>query len=173
AKYLGVLGLFIPIVVLVYYTYIESWTLAYTFFSLTRDYWGLDTQADMVGYLQSFQGVGDAPRVHWAVTPFAFFTVTLLVNVWLVSRGVSRGIERLARIGMPVLFLFAVVLAITVMLQPAAPGGASPVQGLSFIYTPDLSRLGDAGVWLAAAGQIFFTLSVGMGTLQAYASYLS
>ena len=173
AKYLGVLGLFIPIVVLVYYTYIESWTLAYTFFSLTRDYWGLDTQASMVSYLQSFQGAGDAPRTHWTITPFAFFTVTLLVNVWIVSRGVSRGIERLARIGMPLLFIFAIVLAIAVMMQPAAPGGASPVQGLAFIYTPDLSRLGDAGVWLAAAGQIFFTLSVGMGTLQAYASYLS
>jgi SNF family Na+-dependent transporter len=127
----------------------------------------------MVGYLQSFQGVGEGPRVHWAATPFLFFTITLAVNVWIVSRGVSRGIEKLARIGMPVLFLFAVVLALTVMIQPPAPGGASPVQGLQFIYSPDMSRLGDAGVWLAAAGQIFFTLSVGMGTLQAYASYLS
>ena len=173
AKYFGVLGLVIPIVVLVYYTYIESWTLAYTFFSLTKDYWGHSTQESMVGYLQSFQGVGDGPRVHWAATPFLFFTITLAVNVWIVSRGVSRGIEKLARIGMPVLFLFAVVLALTVMIQPPAPGGASPVQGLQFIYSPDMSRLGDAGVWLAAAGQIFFTLSVGMGTLQAYASYLS
>ena len=59
------------------------------------------------------------------------------------------------------------------MLQPPAPNGASPVAGLQFIYSPDLSRLSDATVWLAAAGQIFFTLSVGMGTLQAYASYLS
>jgi neurotransmitter:Na+ symporter, NSS family len=173
AKYMGVLGLLIPIVVLVYYTYIESWTLAYTFFSLTKDYWGLGTQEAMVGYLQSFQGVGDGPRVHGAFTPFLFFTITLGVNVWIVSRGVSGGIEKLARIGMPVLFLFAIVLAIVVMTQDPAPGGASPVAGLQFIYSPDLSRLGDAGVWLAAAGQIFFTLSVGMGTLQAYASYLS
>jgi NSS family neurotransmitter:Na+ symporter len=173
AKYLGVLGLVVPVVVLVYYTYIESWTLAYTFFSLTKDYWGLDTQTAMVGYLQSFQGVGAAERVHSPLTPFLFFTVTLAVNVWIVSRGVSGGIERLARIGMPILFLFAVVLAIAVMTQPAGPEGASPVAGLQFIYGPDLSRLGDAGVWLAAAGQIFFTLSVGMGTLQAYASYLS
>jgi neurotransmitter:Na+ symporter, NSS family len=172
AKYLGVLGLVVPMVVLVYYTYIESWTLAYTFFSLTKDYWSHGTQEAMVGYLHSFQGVGDGPRVHSALLPFAFFTVTLALNVWVVSRGVSRGIERLARIGMPTLFVLAVILAVTVMLQPAAVGGAPPVQGLQFIYGPDMARLGDASVWLAAAGQIFFTLSVGMGTLQAYASYL-
>src|SRR5688572_5617368 len=173
AKYVGVIGLAIPLVVMIYYTYIESWTLAYTFFSLTRDYWGLGTQEAMVGYLQSFQGVGTGPRVHAAWVPFLFFTVTLVVNLWIVSRGVSGGIERLARIGMPVLFLFAIVLAVVVITQPAGPSGASPIQGLQFIYGPDLSRLGDASVWLAAAGQIFFTLSVGMGTLQAYASYLS
>jgi NSS family neurotransmitter:Na+ symporter len=173
AKYCGVVGLAVPLVVMIYYTYIESWTLAYTFFSLTGDYWGLHTQEAMVAYLQSFQGVGTGARVHAAWVPFFFFTITLAINLWIVSRGVSGGIERLARIGMPVLFLFAIVLAVVVMLQPPGPSGASPVQGLQFIYAPDFARLDDASVWLAAAGQIFFTLSVGMGTLQAYASYLS
>ena len=173
AKYLGVAGLVIPMAVMVYYTYIESWTLAYAFFSATGDYWGRETQDAMVGYLRSFQGVGDGERVHGALTPFLFFTVTLVVNIWVVSRGVAAGIERLARIAMPVLFLLAVVLAVAVLMQPAGPGGASPIQGLQFIYSPDFSRLTDASVWLASAGQIFFTLSVGMGSLAAYASYLS
>jgi SNF family Na+-dependent transporter len=174
AKYLGVPGLIIPLLVMVYYTYIESWTLAFTFFSATRDYWGLDSQTAMVGYLHSFQGVGDpAARVHQAWVPFLFFTITLATNVFVVSRGVAAGIERMARLAMPLLFLFAIVLAVVVMAQPAGPTGATPVQGLEFIYRPDFSRLGDAGVWLASAGQIFFTLSVGMGSLQAYASYLS
>jgi SNF family Na+-dependent transporter len=174
AKYLGVLGLIIPMVVMVYYTYIESWTLAYTFFSATKDYWGLETQAAMVGYLQSFQGVGpEATRVHQPWVPFLFFTITLGVNIWIVSRGVAAGIERLARVALPLLFLCAIVLAIAVLSQPAGPTGATPAQGLQFIYSPDFTRLGDAGVWLASAGQIFFTLSVGMGSLQAYASYLS
>lgn len=172
AKYLGVLGLVIPLVVLIYYTYIESWTLAYTFFSLTKDYWGHGTQEAMVGYLQSFQGVG-AERVHSPWTPFVFFAVTLGINIWVVSRGISAGIEKLAKIGMPILFFFAIVLAITVFLLPPGPDGSTAMTGLQFIYAPDFSRLGDAGVWLASAGQIFFTLSVGMGTLQAYASYLS
>ena len=142
------------------------------FFSITRDYWGLETQEAMVGYLRSFQGIGEE-RVHGALTPFLFFTATLAVNIWIVSRGVAAGIERLARVAMPALFLLAVVLAIAVMTQPPGPAGDSPVQGLQFIYGPDFSRLTDASVWLASAGQIFFTLSVGMGSLAAYASYLS
>ncbi len=172
AKYLGVIGLVIPLTIFVYYTYIESWTLAYTFFSVTKDYWGLSTQEAMIGYLQSYQGVGPGSvGVPWAA--LAFFTATLAVNIYVVSRGISGGIERLAKIGMPILFLFAIVLAVVVFMLPPGPGGETAAAGLQFIYSPDLGRLADANVWLAAAGQIFFTLSVGMGTLQTYASYLS
>jgi len=76
---------------------------------------------------------------------------------------------------MPLLFLFAIILAIRV-LTLGAPHANHPdwnvINGLAFIWNPDFSQLGNASVWLAAAGQIFFTLSVGMGTIQAYASYL-
>ena len=174
AKYVGVIGLVIPLVVIIYYTYIESWTLAFTVFSLTGDYYGHETQESMAAYLQSFQGVGDpATREHAAWTPYAFFLVTLAINVWVISRGISAGIEKLARIGMPILFVFATILAIVVFFLPAGPDGSTARTGYNFIYNPDFSRLGDASVWLASAGQIFFTLSVGMGSLQAYASYLS
>ncbi len=172
AKYVGVIGLVIPLVVLVYYTYIESWTLAYTFFSITKNYWGITTQAGMSDYLSAYQGVNDPTLTHLGL-PFLFFAITLAINIWVVSRGISGGIERLARIGMPILFLFAAVLAVVVLFLPAQPGiGTTAADGLEFIYRPDFSGLGSAGVWLASAGQIFFTLSVGMGTLQAYASYL-
>ena len=174
AKYIGVIGLVIPLMVMIYYTYIESWTLAFTWFSLTGDYWGNTTQESMVGYLHSFQGVGDpAAAVHAPWTPYLFFVITLGVNIFIISRGVSGGIEKLARIGMPILFLFAIILAVVVLTLPPGPDGSTPWDGLNFIYHPDLSRIGDPGVWLASAGQIFFTLSVGMGSLQAYASYLS
>lgn len=173
AKYVGVIGLVIPLVVLIYYTYIESWTLAYTFFSITQDYWGRETQEAMVEYLRSFQSIGD-PTVHGAWKAFTFFFITLFINIWVVSKGISGGIERLAKIGMPILFFFAAVLAVVVLTMGPQPGiGATPMDGLEFIYSPDLSGLGKPGVWLASAGQIFFTLSVGMGTLQTYASYLS
>jgi len=173
AKYVGVIGMVIPLVVMIYYTYIESWTLAFTWYSLTGDYWGRATQPEMVAYLQSFQGVGDpAAAVHAPWTPYAFFAVTLAINIWVISKGISGGIEKLARIGMPLLFVFAAILAVVVFMLPAGPDGSTAATGLNFIYNPDLSRIGEPGVWLASAGQIFFTLSVGMGSLQAYASYL-
>ena len=172
AKYLGVVGMVIPLVVMIYYTYIESWTLAFSWFSITKDYWGHTTQEQMSSYLQSFQGIG-TENAHAPWTPYFFFFITLAINIWVLSRGISGGIEKLARIGMPILFLFAIVLAIVVLTLPAGPDGSTAWTGLNFIYNPDFSKLGDSTVWLASAGQIFFTLSVGMGSLQAYASYLS
>lgn len=172
AKYLGVAGMVIPLSVMIYYTYIESWTLAFSYFSLSQDYWGNTSQEAMIGYLQSFQGINQTGLHKWW-TPYAFFVATLAINIFVLSRGISGGIEKLARVGMPVLFVFAIVLAIVVLTLPPGPGGETAWNGLQFIYNPDLSRIGDASVWLAAAGQIFFTLSVGIGSLAAYASYLS
>jgi SNF family Na+-dependent transporter len=174
AKYVGVIGMVIPLIIMIYYTYIESWTLAFSWFSISKDYFGHTTQEGMIGYLRSFQGIRTgAPVEHATWTPYAFFTVTLFINIWVLSKGISGGIEKLAKIGMPILFLFAVVIAISVFMIPTGDNGVSAVQGLQFIYSPDFSQLSNASVWLAAAGQIFFTLSVGMGTLQTYASYLS
>jgi len=172
AKYVGVVGMVIPLVVMIYYTYLESWTLAFTWFSLTKDYFGHTTQETMTTYLRSFQGIVSTGE-HASYTPYAFFIGTLAINIFVISRGISGGIEKLARIGMPILFFFAVVLAVVVLTLPAGPGGETAFTGLNFIYNPDLSRLDEPRIWLAAAGQIFFTLSVGMGSLQAYASYLS
>jgi SNF family Na+-dependent transporter len=172
AKYLGVVGLVIPLVVLCYYTILESWTLAFTWFSITGDYWDQRTPEAMSSYLTSYQTLSDS-SVHQPWVPFFFFFITLFVNIWILSKGISGGIEKLAKIGMPILFIFAVILAVSVFLIPTGDNNVSAVQGLQFIYQPDFSRLGEASIWLAAAGQIFFTLSVGMGTLQTYASYLS
>jgi neurotransmitter:Na+ symporter, NSS family len=178
SKYLGVLGLFMPLVVLIYYCYIESWTLAWTWFSLTGATRGLD-EPGMRAFLQSYQDLGNH-SVHGFWTPFWFFFITIGINFAVVMKGLSGGIEKLAKIGMPILFVFAAILVIrvltlhpqTMVLADGTTGTFGPMDGLNFMYTPDWAKLADAKVWLAAAGQIFFTLSVGMGTLQAYASYL-
>ena len=177
AKYLGVMGLFNTLIVLIYYCYIESWTLAWTFFSVSGAMRGLDEQA-MKQFLYSYQNLSD-PSVHATWVPFAFFFGTLLVNFWIVGKGISAGIEKLAKIGMPILFVFATILVVRVLTlgehQIVVNGvaqTASPWDGLNFMYTPEWSALAKPAVWLAAAGQIFFTLSVGMGSLSAYASYL-
>ncbi|MFH1619974.1 MAG: sodium-dependent transporter, partial [bacterium] len=173
AKYLGVLGILFPLSVVFYYTYVESWTLAYSFFSLTGKYLGISTRDGMAQFLAAYQGVDSAWGV--SITAYVFFLLTFALNIWILSGGISKGIERLANIGMPILFFFAVFLAIRVFFigtpDPALPEN-NILNGLGFIWNPDMSRLSDAKVWLAAAGQIFFTTSIGFGVIQCYASYL-
>jgi SNF family Na+-dependent transporter len=169
AKYLGVLGLVIPLIVFTYYTYVVSWMLAMSFFSITGSFFGLDEVGEMRSFLASYQNIGDSAHVGGAVT-ILFFLVTFAFIAWILRRGISGGIEKLALYGMPILFIFAFLLMARVLTLPAAE--ASPAEGLNFIWNPDWASLGNARVWLAAAGQMFFTLSVGMGTIHTYASYL-
>lgn len=170
AKYLGVLGIVMPLVVFIYYTYVVSWMLGYSFFSLTGGYFGLEQFEQAREFLYSYQDIFD-PSTHGGWVAMIFFAITIVFLGWVLSRGISGGIEKLALIGMPVLFLFAFILMWRVLTLPAAE--ASAAEGLNFIWNPDWSSLGDARVWLAAAGQMFFTLSLGMGTIHTYASYLS
>jgi len=169
AKYLGVLGLVIPLIVFTYYTYVVSWMLAMSFFSITGSFFGLDEVGEMRGFLASYQNISDSSHITGSVT-ILFFLLTFAFIAWVLRRGISGGIEKLALYGMPILFFFAFLLMARVLTLPAAE--ASPAEGLNFIWNPDWSSLGSARVWLAAAGQMFFTLSVGMGTIHTYASYL-
>ncbi|MBI5881697.1 MAG: sodium-dependent transporter [Elusimicrobia bacterium] len=173
AKYIGVLGILFPLGVVFYYNYVEAWTLAYSFFSLTGAYFGIADVGSMKQFLNTFQGIGSP----WHVSPmgYIFFLITFGLNIWVLSGGISKGIERLANIGMPILFIFAVLLVIRVFTlgtpDPAVPEN-NIWNGLGFIWNPDFSQLTNSKVWLAAAGQIFFTTSVGFGAIQCYASYL-
>ncbi|MFQ5690667.1 MAG: sodium-dependent transporter [Gemmatimonadota bacterium] len=170
AKYVGVLGIVMPLIVFIYYTYVVSWMLGFSFFSLTGSYFGIGEFAQAKEFLYSYQNIHDA-SVHGGWLAVVFFLLTIAFLGWVLGKGVRGGIERLALIGMPVLFLFAFILMIRVLTLPGAEG--TPAQGLNFIWNPEWSSLGSAKVWLAAAGQMFFTLSLGMGTIHTYSSYLS
>jgi len=91
-----------------------------------------------------------------------------------LSQGLAEGVERVAKIGMPLLIFFGILLAYKGFTITAGENGAinNSSVGLNFLWTPNFDKLWSPGVWLAAAGQIFFTLSVGMGTVQCYASYV-
>lgn len=169
AKYLGILGVVMPLVVFIYYTYVVSWMMGFSFFSLTGDFFGLDNVDDMRNYLYSYQNIFETSS-HGGWVALLFFLITISFLGWVLARGISAGIEKLALIGMPILFLFAFLLLVRVLTLP--PVEASPAEGLNFIWNPDWKSLANAKVWLAAAGQMFFTLSVGMGSIQTYASYL-
>lgn len=176
AKYLGVLGIAMPLSVCIYYTYVESWTLAYSWFSFHGDYHALgEAEGQMAGFLNSYHGITDGSGWNFNLLAYGFFAVTLATNIWILSRGIAKGIELLAKIAMPLLFVFALFLVFRVFTlgTPVPEVAAEGVwEGFNFIWNPDFSRLADSGVWLAAAGQVFFTLSIGMGTIQCYASYL-
>jgi SNF family Na+-dependent transporter len=109
-------------------------------------------------------------------TAYVFFLITFAANCWIVFRGISKGIEWLCKWAMPVLFVIGIALAVRV-LTLGAPNEEhaewNVASGLGFLWNPDFSQLKQAKVWIAAAGQIFFTLSVGIGVILTYASYLS
>lgn len=184
AKYVGILGIFLPLVIVIYYTYLCSWTLAFSVFSILGSYPSPDsigTAASASEYLKPYQAylydyIGASGGGTW-LTPepaaYAFFLVTLLLGLWILGKGVSGGIEVLNKIAIPTLFVFALILFIKVMslTSPTDPS-VSASSGLAFLWEPDFSGLTSPKVWLAAAGQIFFTLSLGLGAILTYASYV-
>ncbi|MBN1823791.1 MAG: sodium-dependent transporter [Endomicrobiales bacterium] len=174
-KYFGVIGIFGPIVIFIYYAYIESWLLAYSFFSLTGKLSSLEGQAGMQSFLSAYQGLVSNEHFSGIGTAYLFFLITFVVNTWVIYKGISGGIEKLCKWAMPVLLVFGVILAVRVLTlgtpDPAKPGW-NLANGLGFLWNPDFSALKNSKVWLAAAGQVFFTLSVGIGVILTYASYL-
>jgi NSS family neurotransmitter:Na+ symporter len=170
-KYVGVFGLFTNITVAAYYCYLESWTLAYVFHSII----GTFKEVAPTEFFPAYLGQHADSLFAFPLEAFFWFVLTLVLNVWVLSRGLAKGIEMAAKIGMPLLLIFGAVLAIRGLgLEPGVDTGVvqSPLEGLNFVWNPDLSGLSNPNTWLAAAGQIFFTLSVGMGSIHCYASYV-
>jgi NSS family neurotransmitter:Na+ symporter len=175
AKYFGALGLFISMTILIYYTYIESWTLGFSIFSASKLYFNETSATAMRNFLYSYQGRAVSDHFTSLLPAYILMLVTFGLNFWVLYKGISKGIEKLAKIALPLLLLFALILAIRIMTlgtpDPSHPEN-SVAAGFGFIWNPNFKLLSNPSIWLAAAGQIFFTLSVGMGTIHAYASYL-
>ena len=170
SPYLGLLGLWIPIGVVSYYVYIASWTFGYAGFSLAGSFPTDATRTTMSQFFDNYLW-GDH---RWYA--YGILVLVVFINWFITRRALSSGIETLAKIGMPVLFAFGFLLSLRVAFlgDPASFGGKAPVSdGFGFIWNPDFSQLTNPSIWLAAAGQIFFTLSIGMGTLHCYAAYLT
>jgi len=170
-KYFGVFGIFTNIGVMAYYTYIESWTLTYTIKSLKGDFLGMDL-ASVGQVFDTYIDINGG--VNFPVLALGAFILTLVINIYILSKGLSGGIEKVAKIAMPILIGFGVLLAIMAitMGDTGRCADCDSHVGLNFLWEPDYSSLKNPMVWLAAAGQIFFTLSVGMGTIQCYSSYV-
>ncbi|MFA5090482.1 MAG: sodium-dependent transporter [Candidatus Omnitrophota bacterium] len=175
-KYFGIIGIFGPLVIFIYYTFIGSWTLAYSFFSLTGKYSGITDQAMMQDFLHGFQGIEKNRYFSGITCAYMFFLATFALNIGVIYYGIKGGIERLCKWAMPLLFVLGLVLmarVITLGTPDASRLDWNVSNGFGFLWNPDFSSLKSARVWLEAAGQIFFTLSVGIGVILTYASYLS
>ncbi len=183
ARFLGVLGVLIPLGVSTYYMFIETWTFGY-FLAYVQGGVGVDAAAPVAvqtaqskAFFDRFTGAagdgslfgGDGLRT---VGTWAF---VFAVNLWFVFRGLSKGIERFVSFAMPVMAVCALVVLVRV-LTLGTPDPATPEQnvlnGLGYMWNPNFEKLGDFKTWLAAASQIFFSLSVGFGVIINYASYL-
>jgi len=171
-KYVGVFGIFSNIVIAAYYCYIESWTMSYVYHSVAGTFTNM-SQNDVSNFFTNYLDISTSTTG----IPFEaviFFVFCIALNTWVLSKGLSGGIEKAAKIGVPLLIIFGIFLAIKAVTLKQGQEGAinDGFVGLNFLWTPQYDSLANPKVWLAAAGQIFFTLSVGMGSIQCYASYL-
>ena len=176
-KYLGVIGFIVPVCIYMYYVYIEAWCLGYALNSMAGtlhqpgmnygEFFGRFTGASSDGVALHF-GLGDVG---------IFVLIVYVLNFYFIYRGISKGIEFVCKWGMPLLILIAVIVLVRV-LTLGTPDLAKPdqnvINGLGYLWNPgDIATgLKNPQLWLAAAGQIFFSLSVGFGVIITYASYL-
>lgn len=155
----------VNVIIGLYYAVVLGWAATYTYFSFTMA-WG-DKPIDF--FIGEFLKMGDITQ--GVSLEFVGMVVGPLIAVWLVALGVlalgvQKGIARTSSILMPVLVIMFLILVISSLFLPGA------AKGLDALFTPDWSKLSNPSVWIAAYGQIFFSLSICFGIMITYASYL-
>ncbi len=193
SKYFGALALIVPVGIYMYYVYIEAWCLAYAWDYLTGRM--AEYPRDVVSYKTHFvrfvgmeyngfllREQGNENRMLGLQESVVFLAIVFVINFIFIYRGLTKGIELFCKFAMPTLILFAVIVLVRVLTlgtpDPARPE-ANINNALGFMWNPKTAPgesiwtpLRNPQIWLAAAGQIFFTLSVGFGIILNYASYL-
>lgn len=181
-RYIGVLGVLIPMAVSFYYTYIEAWCLDYAIMYITGDLnlasaGGIPEQSEAASKIFA-ETVGlNSNGIHAGgnLRTFLLWGLVFTLNITLVFRGISGGIEKFCQLAMPTMAVCAVIVLVRV-LTLGTPDPAFPDQnvmgGLGYMWNPDFKVLANPQTWIAAAGQIFFSLSVGFGVIINYASYM-
>ncbi|WP_026689679.1 sodium-dependent transporter [Alteribacter aurantiacus] len=154
----GFLGVASAFIILSFYGVIAGWTMKYFTGYLTGGLWSEPGE----GYVDYFVNFITSP-----LQPLLWQFIFMALTVGIVFVGVKKGIEKANVILMPTLAILLIILA----GYSLTLGGAS--EGLAFLFSPDWSVLAEPGIYLAALGQAFFSLSLGMGALITYGSYLS
>lgn len=155
-KFVGYLGVFTPFVILSYYGVVGGWVMKYVFTYFTGGHFG-EGATRYQDYFVSF--------ISKPVEPIVWTVLFMGICILIILRGVSNGIEQMSKVLMPVFFL----LLVGVVIRSAMLPGAS--EGIRFMLTIDFSSF-NRDTLVAAIGQAFFSLSLGMGIMMTYGSYL-
>lgn len=155
-RWIGLLGIAAGIIILSYYSVIAGWAVGYIFESAS----GVFSEASVDEVEGIFGSLIGSP-----LRAGAWHTLFMAISVFVVARGVERGLEQAVRVLMPALIGLLLLLLGYSMMQGAFE------QGVDFLFAPRFEEL-TAGSVLEAMGQAFFTLSVGMGAIMAYGAYL-
>src|SRR5690625_408271 len=164
AEGIGWWAVLVAFVISTYYSVIIAWAISYSFFSLNLA-WGEDTEGFLFGnYLE----LADVEGQFGGLVPGVLIP---LIVVWLIVlavlvRGVKRGIEIANRIMIPTLVVVFLIIVIRAVTLPGA------ISGLNAFFQPDFSEILSPSVWIAAYGQIFFSLSIAFAIMITYSSYL-
>lgn len=151
--YMSVLG---SLLIFAFYSTVSGWTLEYIVKAVTNSFQGKDLAAIKQDF-NAFQESGWR-NVLWQA-------IFIFLTGFVVFRGVQNGIEKFSKILMPLLLVILVVLGIRSVTLPGAK------EGLAFLFKPDFSKITGKEV-ISALGQVFFSLSMGMGVLVTYGSYV-
>lgn len=163
--FLGWIATFVPVIITPYYCVIGGWVMKYLFTFLTGN--GL-TAADNGGFFNDFIGfdAGSIPATMLDFSgPTPWFLIYVLLTTVVVFFGVEKGIEKASRIMMPVLAVLSVVVAVYSLTIDGA------MTGLKYYLLPDLSQF-SASTVLGALGQLFYSMSLAMGIMITYGSYM-
>ncbi|MFS9185984.1 sodium-dependent transporter [Streptococcus infantis] len=156
-NFIGWIGAFALFILLSFYSVIGGWVLVYLGIAIAKAFqiWGISSD-----YAQLFIDIISNPWI--ALGSQALF---IFLNIFIVSKGVQKGIERASKVMMPLLFIIFVIIIGRSLSLPNA------MEGVVYFLKPDFSKLTSAGL-LYALGQSFFALSLGVTAMLTYASYL-
>ena len=154
-KWLGLMTIIVPMIVLSYYSVIGGWSVDYLFKAFSLSF------TNDVDNSQMFSSL-----VTSTWTPLAAHTIFLVLTVLIVGVGIKGGIEKFSKVMMPLLFVIVLAIAIYALTLPGAQ------KGVDYLFNPDFSKINGKTI-ATALGQAFFSLSLGFGTILTYASYVS
>ena len=152
-SFTGTLTALVPIIILPYYSVIGGWVTKYLAAFCT----GQSRLAAQSGFFEGF--------VSRPAEPLIWFLVFLGITAFVVLRGVEKGVEKVSRIMMPILVVLSVIIAVYAVTLPGA------MEGVLYYITPDFSKF-SAKTVLAAMGQLFYSMSLAMGIMITYGSYM-